>query len=377
MRKRVVLFGGQSTGRRVASCGASCMDSDTWEWDGRKWSQIVPTSSPAPRAGALLDYDTTTRTIRLYGGDDYNGTDTTYTDVYSYNGSTWTPQTSTGRQSVRMATMSYDANANKLVTFGGVSAGTTTPVNTTWVWSTASGWQQLTPGSPPAARNDSSTAYDPVRKRTVLFSGNAHTGSPLSDTWEWDGASWTPINASGPTQRRGHRLFYNPDAQRVCVFGDAGAASEDLWEFNGTQWRSRTISQSVSPKYQRAVAYDAANHELLTFAGRDTSSFAATGGTVRIRYRPNTAVEACTSSTVDYDNDGKAGCTDDECWPVCTPLCPPGVTCPAGAPKCGDGTCSGPEDCNICPTDCGACSGKCGDFKCDSGETHTTCPNDC
>ena len=69
---------------------------------------------------------------------------------------------------------------------------------------------------------------------------------------------------------------------------------------------------------------------------------------------------------------------------MCNPLCPPGVACPGGAPKCGDGTCQNTipngglfEDCNICPADCGACTGTCGDFHCDSGETHTTCPNDC
>jgi cysteine-rich repeat protein len=377
IRKKVVLFGGQVTGRRVAGCGAGCMDGDTWEWDGRKWTQISPAASPPARAGAVLDYDTSAQRIRLFGGDNYNGTDTTYTDVYSYDGSTWSALASAGRQSVRMATMSYDANANKLVTFGGVIAGTTTPVQTTWVWSSANGWQQLSPASPPSVRNDSATAYDPVRKRTVLFSGNSHTGTTLSDTWEWDGAAWTQFSASGPTQRRGHRLFYNPDAARVCVFGNAGAASEDLWEWNGSTWKSRTINQTVTPKYQRAVAYDAANHELVTFAGRDQSSFAATAGTVRVRYQANATVEACTSATLDYDNDGKAGCADDECWSVCTPLCPPGVTCPGTAPKCGDGTCGAFEDCNICPGDCGTCTGKCGDFKCDTGETHSSCPNDC
>jgi hypothetical protein len=273
--------------------------------------------------------------------------------------------------------MSYDSSANKLVTFGGVATGTTTPVNTTWVWSSASGWQQQFPGSSPPARNDASSAYDPVRNRTVVFSGNSHTGATLSDTWEWNGTSWSSPSATGPSPRRGSRLFYNPDAQRVSVFGNASAASEDLWEWNGSAWRSRTINQTVTPKYQRAVAYDAANHEMVTFAGRDPSSFAPTAGTVRVRYRANATVEACTSSTLDYDNDGKAGCADDECWPVCTPLCPPGVTCPGTAPKCGDGTCSTFEDCNICPADCGTCTGKCGDFKCDSGETHTTCPNDC
>jgi hypothetical protein len=51
-------------------------------------------------------------------------------------------------------------------------------------------------------------------------------------------------------------------------------------------------------------------------------------------YRPNTAAEACTSAQLDYDGDGLAGCADDECWATCSPLCPPGSTCAASAPRC-------------------------------------------
>ncbi len=35
-RQRVVLFGGYSQGHRA----------DTWEWDGKNWTQIKPTTSP-------------------------------------------------------------------------------------------------------------------------------------------------------------------------------------------------------------------------------------------------------------------------------------------------------------------------------------------
>jgi len=114
------------------------------------------------------------------------------------------------------------------------------------------------------------------------------------------------------------------------------------------------------------------------FSGRDATSFAPTAGTTLVHYQPNSTVEACTSAQLDYDNDGLAGCADDDCWSVCTPLCPPGATCPGSAPRCGDGTCNPNEDCNLCPADCGACAGgKCGDFHCDGTETHATCPNDC
>jgi len=223
-----------------------------------------------------------------------------------------------------------------------------------------------------------------VRNKTVLFSGNPGGTSTLNDIWEWNGSAWSSVPFSGgPGSRTGHRLLYNPEAAKVTVFGNSSSTtSEDVWEWNGTLWHSPSFTGTATPRYQSSVAYDAANHQLVVFSGRN-SSLSPTAGTTLLRYTPNGPAEACTSAQVDYDNDGLAGCADDECWPVCNPLCQPGVTCPGGAPKCGDGTCQNIaplglfEDCNICPADCGACTGTCGDFHCDSGETHTTCPNDC
>jgi hypothetical protein len=221
-----------------------------------------------------------------------------------------------------------------------------------------------------------------VRNRTVLFSGNPRNGLTLQDTWEWNGSTWTQFSVTeGPVNRLGHRLVYNSDAQRVCVFGSSGyTTGEDLWEWNGSTWTQRTILNTIEEKYTRTLAYDGANHALVTFGGRgsDVVTLPVTAGTFVVQYRPNTTPEACTSSQVDYDADGKSGCADEECWAQCTPLCAPGMTCSGSAPRCGDGTCTPSfEDCMICPGDCGACTGKCGDFHCGTGETAATCPNDC
>jgi hypothetical protein len=136
-----------------------------------------------------------------------------------------------------------------------------------------------------------------------------------------------------------------------------------------------------SQLFKRAVVYDAVNHNMMTFGGAD-DPWDAWQTTQILRYRANATPEACTSAAIDYDNDGKAGCADDECWSVCDPLTPPGTTRPANAPFCGDGYCNYPtgvgvENCSICPQDCGPCTGVCGDFHCDVGETPANCPNDC
>jgi hypothetical protein len=274
--------------------------------------------------------------------------------------------------------MSYDASNNRLVTFGGILTATSTVTNDTWTWTAAGGWASTSPVTKPPARDDSATAYDRVRNRTVVFSGNPRNGTTLTDVWEWNGVNWNQVTAAGPSQRTGHRLYYNPDAARVCMFGgNTSGTNEDLWEWNGTTWSQRPLSTALPSKYQTAAAYDAASRSLVVFGGRDASA-TLTASTALVQYVPNGSSEACTSAQIDYDGDGKAGCVDDECWSVCDPLHPPGTTRPAGAPFCGDSACNGPEDCNICPADCGACAGgKCGDFHCDSPETNATCPTDC
>jgi hypothetical protein len=400
VRHRAVLFGGQNVGRNRFGGSVPGMLNDVWEWDGHKWASGGSTGAPSARGGTFMDYDTTNKVLRLYGGDQLqamgaNTNQVPFTDVYSYNGTSWTNNSTTGRLVARTATMSYDMSTNKLVTFSGSTlnnaCGSTCyaggGVGDTWTWDTTNGWKNITGTLPPGRRNGA-TAYDSVRKRTVAFGGLGTSNSSLSDTWEFNSTTgtWAQITPStSPPARSGETMFYNTDLARVVILGSPvfGLANgEDLWEFDGSTWTQRTLQGTVATRYHRSATYDSANHAIVTFGGRATDlGNVLQQGTTMLQYHPNSTAEACTSAAIDYDNDGKAGCADDECWAQCTPLCPPALNaaglCPGSAPKCGDGACGAFEDCNICPQDCGTCAGKCGDFHCDTGETHTSCPNDC
>jgi hypothetical protein len=388
IRKRTVLFGGQTNARRFNGCNnTSCMLNDTWEWDGHKWQQITTTGTPPVRANAILAYDTTAKIMKIFAGDSYGGTNPTdhvYVDVYTYNGSAFVLQPATGgRDQVLNLAMAVDTGANRLVSFGGRLEKSPFTVNAdTWTYD-ATGWHKLTLGTFPPKRENFSMAYDPVRGKSVLYSGNPADGSTYTDLWEFDSATSTWAQKSftnGPSQRLSHKLFYNPDAQRVTMFGDSELPTgEDVWEWDGTGWRHLVPTSNYPSRYAPSATYDAVNHQIVAFSGRDNSltNFVPTQQFGLFESWSNQPAESCTSAQVDYDNDGLAGCNDDECWSVCKPLCPPGVTCPATAPRCGDGSCSTTENCNICPTDCGTCTGSCGDFHCDGGETHAACPNDC
>ena len=58
-------------------------------------------------------------------------------------------------------------------------------------------WTQLSPGTSPQAGFQSAMTYDPIHSQAVLFGGVVE-GSYSSNTWLWNGSTWTLAASSGP-----------------------------------------------------------------------------------------------------------------------------------------------------------------------------------
>ena len=86
---------------------------------------------------------------------------------------------------------SSDSVRNNVVLFGGYGGLALGYYSDTWGWDGES-WTQLSTTGP-AARSSFSMAFDAGRGKVVLFGGNS-PGGTLGDTWEWDGAAWTQAN---------------------------------------------------------------------------------------------------------------------------------------------------------------------------------------
>jgi hypothetical protein len=182
-RQRTVLF------------GSIWRSADTWEWDGKVWTQIKPTTSPTGRYAAM-SYDSARQRTVLFSGYDASGRSGVPADTWEWDGKVWTqikPATSPkGRYSHSLV---YDSARQRTVLFGGSSLADT------WEWD-GKAWTQIKPVAWPRGRHFSAMAYDAARQRTVLFGGSDIL--IRDETWEYHDpgsvAKFDPFGVScGPT----------------------------------------------------------------------------------------------------------------------------------------------------------------------------------
>jgi cysteine-rich repeat protein len=364
-RGRVRSFGGLVDGNEVTN--------NTFELDGDGWITVddppdADSAYPTPRREHGLAYDSARGVLVVFGGRGA-GAGTFFGDTWEFDGATWTKDTDPQPSARFQVAMAYDARRAVVVMFGGVIAG----VQTDETWEYDGTWTLRTPATKPPADATHVLAYDGRRGVTVLVTT---TGA----TWEWDGTTWTPIATpvSAEPRARAALAFH---ADRGTMFLTAGMPTSaigggysDTWEYDGTTWTPAITSLAPSERSAHGMAYSTVRHALIVAGGVGTIGPLDTW---ELRYAPRRGTETC-ETTMDYDHDGAAGCADAECWTVCTPTCSigaPAAQCQQ-APRCGDGACTAVEDCHTCASDC-TCTPLCGDGYCDPPETATTCPGDC
>jgi hypothetical protein len=98
-------------------------------------------------------------------------------------------------------------------------------------------------------------AYDAARARIVLFGGQARSAS--DETWEWDGSNWsqrdTPVAPPGRTLAA---MTYDDARQRTVLFGGAsgGSAFGDTWEWDGNIWSKRAVSPAPPARFAHGLS---------------------------------------------------------------------------------------------------------------------------
>lgn len=254
--------------------------------DTPSWAQLSPATSPGQREHVAMAYDSNAHLSVVFGG--YDNAHGAYDDTWTWDGSTWVQASATGPAGRWSHSLAYDASRNVLVMFGGYNFGTGF-LDETWEWNGATWTQACTTGpcstTKPPARRDATLAYDATRHRVVLFGGSPNGAAALSDTWEWDGTSWTAMCTSGCTPPAGRWQSASAfTGDGVTVFGGVNGAGGDLadtWTWNGTAWTEKCTaapcSSALPPaRHDHAVAYDSRRGRLVVYGGYNGSTLGDT-----------------------------------------------------------------------------------------------------
>ncbi|SRR6266496_3253827 len=175
----------------------------------------------------------------------------------------WTQKQDIGPSSRTSHGLTYDGVRKRVLLFGGDAGGP--PFADTWSWD-GTLWTQVA-DTGPSARQGLAMAFDSARERVVLF-GGASGFDLFADTWTWDGTEWTQVGDTGPSARQGLTMAFDAVRKQVVLFGGRTKANPlgDTWEWDGTEW---TQVQDVGPsvRHAHAMAFDPAAARVVLFGG--------------------------------------------------------------------------------------------------------------
>jgi hypothetical protein len=251
----------------------------TWGWDGAQWRMLALDGVPKRYlAGAAFDSDRG-RMVMFGGmGDSSTAHGGPYGDTWEWDGTAWTLESLTG-PAPRLATcMAYDSRRHVTVLFGGQGefgdSGEFGFFGTTWEWN-GNSWA-LVNGEGPRARGYHMCTFDNRRGVFVIAGGrwNDDYTEFLSDTWEWDGQTWTFRGRSPLAARSGTMLAYDENRETVIMQGGKGLGEKyvhtlsDIVEWNGVEWK--LIPAPPIEHASHSMVYDSTRKRMVLIGGENT-----------------------------------------------------------------------------------------------------------
>lgn len=236
-RRALVLFGGLS--------GASQATADTWVFDKNgTWSRLVLPSSPSPRGGVALTYDSFRDAIELYGGrTSTTGQPLSDTWELALGDTDWRPRGLGATPPIVAAPrLVFDGRYTLLV---GSDETAQTPIKV--YRADAAAWTELAPPTsmPPSRRSDFAASFDRTSGALVVFGGRA-AGASVGETFSFSPVSneWTPVAAPLPPSRSHALADYVPELAGVLVV--FGQISDGVPSPEGERWLLRqTVWQQL------------------------------------------------------------------------------------------------------------------------------------
>jgi hypothetical protein len=171
--------------------------------------------------------------------------------------------------------MAYDAKDNYTVLYGGYNGVSGTLFSDTWTFVSGK-WTALNLAIHPSGDSGLILVYDPALKGVVAFGGEAPFGSAYyNDTWLFHHGTWTQLFPTvSPPPRSQYAMAYDAADSEIVMFGGYdGSAHElsDTWVFNGATWAKVTTSTSPDGRQFASMVYDSLTHHTLLVAGTNST----------------------------------------------------------------------------------------------------------
>jgi hypothetical protein len=176
-----------------------------------------------------------------------------FDDTWVFDGTRWTQADvvgPSGRSAPWMASLN-----GKVALFGGTESqdpeGGFPLLSDTWTFD-GSTWTRVT-GPGPSARTGAGSAS--LGGKAILFGGSDASGTNFNDTWTFDGTTWTLVPTStAPSARNDPAMATLGD--KVILFGGGNATGRDgdLWSFDGTTWTELSITGGPAARVDAAMA---------------------------------------------------------------------------------------------------------------------------
>jgi RHS repeat-associated protein len=267
---RLIVFGG---------IGAQAAErNDTWVLSHAtgaggipEWINLQPQGGgPSGRHNVISAYDPTANRLIVYAG--CQGGCAQASDAWVLTNANglggvpmWLPLPSSNPLGFGVG--GYDSLSNRLVVWGGHPGGSGSDTNDVKVLIDANGigapqWLALkTTGTPPPLRGHSQPGvYDPLSNSLFVFGGQ-QTGSLnilYNDVWILSHANglggvpnWTELHPAGsaPMAITGHSLAYDPNSNRLIVFGGYGYPNDTITYLNDTWVLTHANGQGGTPQW--------------------------------------------------------------------------------------------------------------------------------
>ncbi len=170
------------------------------------------------------------------------------------------------------AAMAYDPLRKKVVLFGGRQAGEKWVAGDTWEFD-GNVWEQIENKNFPTPRSGAAMRYAPLHKRIILSGGNPDISREKDykgPMWAWDGAAWRPMNSSIPLIFNAC-MAYNTRDNFILRFGgwNGKERNNETWIYQHEGWEKLSLKNSPAARNHSMMVYDPGQNTFYLFGGHD------------------------------------------------------------------------------------------------------------